>query len=254
MFCSRCNPHHTGNFIHFQDFKLFLCWRTQSIYLLIKPTPLPTLNHMWTNPTEFSAGIVMLSNQQGSPDLLPNSYSFSFFFFLLASKDTFLHLEQESANYSQRAKFGPPTRKWSCFGTQSSPYILPLAAFGFTKQSWVVAREILWPAILKYVLSGPTQKKFANPWSRATNIEIQGRSLMSPPTPVPHSLIQLISISSKFYLLNSSSVLFLSLFLLSLRPSLGPYQFYPHYYNILTGLPAIIFYHLKAISTLVSIN
>lgn len=177
-----------------------------------------------------------------------------FFFFLLASKDTFLHLEQESANYSQRAKFGPPTRKWSCFGTQSSAYILPLAAFGFTKQSWVVAREILWPAILKYVLSGPTQKKFANPWSRATNIEIQGRSLMSPPTPVPHSLIQLISISSKFYLLNSSSVLFLSLFLLSLRPSLGPYQFYPHYYNILTGLPAIIFDHLKAISTLVSIN
>lgn len=91
------------------------------------------------------------------------------------------------------------------------------------------------------------QKTFANPWSRATKVEIQDRSLMSPPTPVPHSLIQLISIPSKFYLLTSSSVLFLSLFLLSLKPTLGPYQFYPDAYNIPNGLPAIILDHLKAI-------
>ena len=46
------------------------------------------------------------------------------------------------------------------------------------------------------IFPGPTQKEFANPRSRETKAEIQSRSLMCFPDPVPQSFNQLISISS----------------------------------------------------------
>ena len=60
--------------------------------------------------------------------------------------------------------------RWSSVGRQPCPVlkVLSMDAFALQQQSRVFASGSIWPQSLKYILSGPLQKKFCNLWLRIT--------------------------------------------------------------------------------------